>query len=254
MKNFDRGEHMSEDNQLMYEIFSDFIVQFKKTRGHVSTQELLERCSQSNVQFEDLIFAFSKLIALRYNWYSRNKSDGSGKVKDISFENDSVTITSWDNVRFEYSYQNGYRWRTQEGWISRNRIEDYLRVWPGYIDAIEDLFMPVREKLDELEMQRKINEERYHEDIKKTYDFLVEKFTLDRHPALRIWRNRNPINTEEVPENLKSIRHVKRLEITEPSFVYVWYLEVDRPSVSQVEAEFISRFQPKYNRTHIRKK
>lgn len=122
--------------------------------------------------------------------------------------------------------------------------------------------------------------------LKKTYEFLSAKFALDRHPTLRIWRNRNPVNIEEVPQCLKNIRHVKRLEITEPSFVYfllmeeevvyvgqttspwparilqhlksgdkefddVWYLEVDRPSVSQVEAEFIRKFQPKYNRTKV---
>lgn len=158
---------MFEDHQLLYEIVSDFIIRFKKTRDHDSIRELLERCSQSVIQIEDLIFVFAELIELRYNWYSRNESDGNGKVKDILFERDSMTITSWDNEWFEYSYQNGYRWRIQEGWISRNRIEDYLRVWPGYLDAIEDLFVPVREKLDELEMQKRLNEERYHEDFKK---------------------------------------------------------------------------------------
>ncbi|MCE5172520.1 hypothetical protein LQV63_24915 [Paenibacillus profundus] len=146
--------------------------------------------------------------------------------------------------------------------------------------------MPVRKKLEELESQKTLNEERYHEDFNKAYEFLLEKFTLDRHPTLRIWRNRNPVNIAEVPQCLANIRHVKRLEITEPSYVYfllmgeeivyvgqttspwparilqhlksgdkefddVWYLEVDRPSVSRVETEFIRKFQPKYNRAKV---
>lgn len=58
---------MSEDNQLLFEIVSDFIMRFKKTGGHDLIRELLERCSRST-------------------------------------------------------------WRTQGGLISRNSIEDNLRV------------------------------------------------------------------------------------------------------------------------------
>jgi len=214
------GIFLSEDNQLSYEIVADFIASFKKKSGHDSIQELLERCSRLNIEIGELIFVFARLIKLRYNWYSRSESDGSGRVKEISFENDSMTITSWDNDWFEYSYHNGYRWRTQGGLISRNNLEDNLCVWPGYIDAIEDMFLPLRKKFDELESQKKLNEERYHEDFKRTYEYLLSKFILDRHPTLRIWRNKNPIDKSEVPQCLESIRHVKRLEITEPSYVY----------------------------------
>ena len=105
---------MSEDNRLINEIVFDFIIKLKKRDKHSSIHDFLERTSRLNIQVEDLIFAFASLVELRYNWYSsRNESDGSGKVRSISFERDSLIITSWEDEWFEYSYQNGYRWRTR---------------------------------------------------------------------------------------------------------------------------------------------
>ena len=81
------------------------------------------------------------------------------------------------------------------------------------------------------------------------------------------------------------MRHIKRLEVCEPAYVYfllkeevvvyvgqttapwpsrilqhlnekekdfddVWYLEVDNPSMSEIEKAFIKMFRPKYNRAN----
>lgn len=110
-----------------------------------------------------------------------------------------------------------------------------------------------------------------------------KEYHIGRHPALARWRQAGARADAETPECLREVRHVKRLDSHDlPCHVYfllragvvvyvgqtskawplrildhieegmkefddVWYLEVDRPSLSDVEATYIRQFRPQYN-------
>lgn len=67
-------------------------------------------------------------------------------------------------------------------------------------------------KIYDLEREKEENDEKFKEQWDKTYEYLQEQFSLERHPTLKLWRNRNK-TTCETPTCLKDIRHIKRLEL-----------------------------------------
>lgn len=107
------------------------------------------------------------------------------------------------------------------------------------------------------------------------------KARIGRHRHLEYWRTCNPSSTEP-PAVLKDIEHAKQLETVQPCHVYfllkegevvyvgqtgsawpnrienhvrdegkdfddVWYVEVDRESMDEVEAHYIAFFRPPLN-------
>ena len=108
------------------------------------------------------------------------------------------------------------------------------------------------------------------------------EYSISRHKILEIWRQKN-ICTDDIPVALKSIRHIKRMDVILPCHIYfllksgqinyigqtkapwpqriithkkenripfddVWYLEVDAHSLSVAERQMINNFNPPYNK------
>lgn len=126
----------------------------------------------------------------------------------------------------------GHRWR-EDGcrWISRTRLEAALGSWPGYIDALEDIFSKIQEMpgwdLKNLPPVRDLlreHEEHVRQRVAEVYggyhDELKRSMANERHPELKAWRSHNPASSTERPETLRNIRYVKRLEISHPCHVY----------------------------------
>ena len=168
--------------------------------------------------------------------------------------------------------------------ISRSDAEVHLAAWPGYIDGLEDALNLLLEEQMKLERLETSLSEEYHRACIKAWEDERIRAANERHPQLRIWRERSPVADDRVPAALKSIRHIKQLEVNEPCCVYfllkeevvvvyvgqtfaflarqrilqhlrdgtksfddVCYLEVDRPSLTEVERHFINKFQPVYD-------
>ncbi len=276
------GEHVEDLKGLI----QDFFARFRRSVTRESASELVTTCIAEKHSVEDLVFLLTELVDTRYGWYStRTQSEGGGRVRDISIHGEGLSIQSWDGEEYQYSYEKGYRWRTPQGWISRDRLEDALGVWPGYIDAVEDLFRTVAKHIRQLREEKEQVKREFEERWSQAYEQLQHRMALDRHPTLRIWRERSR-RGDDVPDCLRSVRHVRRMQAMEPCYVYfllheeqvvyvgqttapwpariqqhmkegskrfddVWYLEVDRPSLNQAERAFIGRFQPVYNRTRL---
>ncbi|MBL8998729.1 MAG: hypothetical protein JNL44_15555 [Gemmatimonadetes bacterium] len=203
-------------------------------------------------------------------------------MQDIKFQRDSLSVTTYDGEEYEFQYERGYRWRTRHGWCSRSDVEDALGVWPGYVDAIEDLHRTVGHRIDELgELERRRREE-HARMWEMAHESALSNLELGRHAQLRVWRSRNTNASQSAPSALAEVRHVKRLEVSQPCHVYflvdhgevvyvgqtaepwparilshlkegtkqfddVWYLEVDRQSLLATEKVFIRRLRPRYN-------
>lgn len=202
-------------------------------------------------------------------WFKQRESgNGKGRVNKIEIQRDRLVVKTWKGEGFELVYQNGYRWREIDGLLeSRSNVEARLGVWPGYLDALEDVFREAQ---------------RLGSDYERIQQSLEEQYAIERHPELRRWRSENPTPPNQVPDVLRHIRHIKRLQISEPSYIYfllkeskvvyvgqtcapwpgrilqhlranaktfddVWYLESDRVSLDAIEKRFIDEFKPIYN-------
>ena len=248
-------------------------------------EKLIEDAESRGVDLKELIRRL--LITSEVSqWYFRRQSgDGSGHIKNVKTHGLGLSIETWDGASLEYcENQNGQRWRLGSSLISRIDAERFLGVWPGYLDAIEDLFWEFWRLKDDV----RTSHEELEENLKRKYTELYEDLrlwlSLARHPELKRWRELNPTPIYKIPPSLRHIRNLKQIEVSEPCYVYfllnsgevvyvgqtssawpkrilqhikdqekifddVWCLEVDRQSLTAVEGRFIKEFRPKYNRT-----
>jgi hypothetical protein len=246
----------------------------------------LTEVEASGFSASEVVAFLSTLFAAGYYPPQRLSGDGSGNVRDVSFNEHEIVLQGHNGCEYIFTFENGHRWRTQEGWISRARVEQELGTWPGYLDALEDLWEPIRRTYWLLEDGKRQQAQENDDRWEKAYEALFKMSSLARNPTMHLWRSKNSTSAETVPSALKAVRHVKRLEAIEPSYVYfllhegevvyvgqttspwpgrilqhideaakvfddVWYLEVDRQSVGQVESQFIRHYAPKYNRSGL---
>lgn len=217
-------------------------------------------------------------------YHQRQSNDGSGNVRDIQIKPGYLRVTTWDDEQFDFCEERGYRWREVGGlWMSRSRLEEQLGVWPGYVDALEDVFRTAQNFLAEFEWQKQESAEHMKKYYERLEEQLAYRYATERHPELRRWRSKNPTLTTTIPPALQSIKHIKQLETRQPCYVYfllkdsevvyvgqssapwpgrilqhlkdatksfddVWYLEVDHGSLSQIEQAYIRKLRPFYNR------
>lgn len=214
-----------------------------------------------------------------FEWDPRVKNSGAGDVRRMHISHRAIEIETHDGQRFSVSESHGLRWyKMGEGQKQRSEVEYQLRVWPGYLDAVEDAFETVMAFAHDLHSEHEAR-------LMAFYDNLKEKLAMDRHPRLRIWREKHPV-VSDVPDVLKDVRHVKNLDVNLPCHVYflllngeivyvgqtsapwparilahlkedekkfddVWFVEVDRQSLDAVENRYIQEFQPKYNQSGL---
>lgn len=250
-------------------------------------ERLIAEASAEAVDHIELVRRLLLLNRISDWYYQRCVSEGSGRVEDVEIHPGGLTLKIRNEQNLEYFQQaNGYRWRLGSALISRMEAERFLGVWPGYLDAIEGLFRYIFKSMFDLEHELKRAHEEITERAQKIYfqmsEELHQRSANERHPELRRWRDRSPATASIAPEKLKGIRNLKRLEISDPCHIYfllhkgevvyvgqtgaawpgriiqhlrgkqktfddVWYLEVDRPSLSIVERRFIDEFKPRYN-------
>ncbi len=260
-------------------------------------ERLLRRAREAGMSEVDAVWRLLLQANLGRWFQQRLASAGSGRIMDITLTRDSYVFTTCDHDRFEFvSRNNGRRWRHRGDLVSRNDVERELGVWPGYIDAVEDLCGQILEMIEEVEREKNTYAARLEIEAAEKrkrelawlagYSERIERHAaLERHSELKRWRLRNPTSADGCPQTLRHIRHIKRLDVSEPCYVYfllrkgqvvyvgqtsapwparilshlkdgtkefddVWYLEVDAQSIIQVEARFIREFDPPYNRTH----
>lgn len=217
-------------------------------------------------------------------YYQRQSRDGSGNVRDIQIKPKYLRVITWNDEQFDFCEERGYRWREVDSlWISRSHLEEQLEVWPGYVDALEDVFRTAQRFLEEFEWKQQESAEQMKKYYEKLEELLSYRYATERHPELRRWRTKNPTPTTTIPPALQSIKHIKQLETMQPCYVYfllkdsevvyvgqssapwpgrilqhlkdatksfddVWYLEVDHGSLNQVEQTYIRKLRPIYNR------
>jgi hypothetical protein len=247
-------------------------------------EQLLAECRAKGLTEVDVVWRLLSSIRTTHPWYQRQSNEGAGNVRSIEIKSKYLRVITWNDELFDFVEERGYRWREVGGlWISRSRLEEQLGVWPGYVDGLEDVFYTAQEFLDEFEQEK----HQYKEQLENRYEMFEEqleyRYAIERHPELRRWRARNPSTATNIPVVLQSIRHIKQIETSHPCYVYfllkdsevvyvgqssapwptrilqhikeetksfddVWYLEVDRRSLSEVEQSYIRKFSPIYNR------
>lgn len=247
-------------------------------------QDLLTKAEGNGVDTVELIRRLMLESDLAGWYHQRCAGDGAGRIKRINLVWGGFEFETWDGDRYEYSHErSGSRWRTNQGWISRTRLETALGVWPGYLDAIEDLYSQVQRFNDGLERAAKEARDRDLEWYLQRCEQERARWAVCRHPELARWREQNPTPTQDVPLALRSVRHIKHIDTAQACHVYfllregevvyvgqtaapwpsrilthlknpgktfddVWCLEVDYPSLNDVERHFIREFDPVYNR------
>lgn len=231
-------------------------------------------------------------------WRTRYQGQGSGRVHDVRITPEGAELHRDDGVIFKYKeLGNRLAWvPSHGGWIGRTTLEEELDVFPGYADGVEDAYGALRMAYAEVmaerhALQREFAErfDRLHAELEKQFENAEAARFATRHPKLSLWRSKNPTPTEQIPEPLRTVGAVKRMDTDQPCVVYfllhqeevvyvgqttmawpgrieqhlkerakvfddVWYLECDRDSLDAVEQAMIKRFQPKYNIAGNRKK
>lgn len=215
----------------------------------------------------------------RYEYRERN--NGNGDIKKVEFSSPRrgcsygmVKLTSGGNGSV-YKYENGRWWNG--GFISRNRVEDELRLWPGYLDGVESMLDAMEEKTEEIEQGwLKLADEKRE---------LEWKYNTQRRSLWDSWSVKNPSSGENMPECLSGVGGAERLEVVERGYVYflidkdkvvyvgqtkctwpqridnhlregqkvfddVWYVGVPIKELDNVEKKYIKKFKPKYNVTN----
>lgn len=204
---------------------------------------------------------------------SRRINDGSGCVREIDISDFEVCLKTWENEEFTFDGSRK-RWTHNGAPTNRNVIEDRLKVWPGYLDCLEDLFINrLREEWD-----RESNAKRLYWDAHKMSERLEQEYAR----LSRITTKREKPAPTQPPIQLKSIVGVERAHFNQSCYVYflldgdevvyvgktsqpwpkrildhikngaidfddVWRLEVDESSLNDVELKYIKKFKPKYN-------
>jgi hypothetical protein len=196
-------------------------------------------------------------------------------------------LFSGDRVTYERR-SNGFYW-TGHGNTSADRLDVTRGAPAGYFDGVAAMFHAMnRFRAQMMEEVEKLREEVREQDRRnfQMHSDMIERLyrqvSLGRHGQLNHWREQNPTPEGTVPDCLKDVRHIKRIEIEYPCYVYfllhesavvyvgrttspwplrvlqhveegvkqfddVWCVECDRQSVTRVEAAYIRRFRPKYN-------
>jgi hypothetical protein len=239
-------------------------------------------------EVQDLDDYYDKYVKCLNVYGGRTAGEGAGKIRNIRFkrawDNEiyEFIFTTWDDKEYKYDMERQKRWLCNNVLISRNNIEEELEVWPGYLDAVEDFIYYFSHEECLLENRKRILEEECELKWEKLEEKLATDYSFARHGQLYLWRRKNPVDSKDVPAPLKNVRHVKKLEVIEPSHVYfllknnqvvyvgqtntawpqrilshikegvkdfddVWYLEVDASSLNVVEKEYIRKFKPKHN-------
>lgn len=226
-----------------------------------------------------IIRAFARGAAS--GWPGRTASHNEFSIK-IEFDKNNIHIRKdfyKDNKFriFKFELSNGWRWKDKHyGWISRDDIENILDVNYGFLDGIETGFFIYKENHDAI--QEAIQQ------IRNNYENEYKRRFIERHPELRRWREQNPCK-EEKPKCLKNIKYLKRIDISQPCYVYfllkdsnvvyvgqtssawplrilqhykdetkkfddVWFIETDKTSLNWIEQKYINEFKPIYNKSN----
>jgi len=186
---------------------------------------------------------------------------------------------------------NGTYW----GNPGRRKIEHVckaLGVTEQYLDGIEDMWKAFEDYIgdhisNELRERSKRLDEYYEELYNEELVKLSDKYENFRDIELKRWREETPRNNEDVPEALKGIEHLKRLEVADPCYIYflmddeevvyvgkttnawpcrvkqhvddgqkkfndVWYIRTLGKDLDSLEIQYIKKYKPKYNVEHNR--
>jgi hypothetical protein len=233
----------------------------------------------SDVELIRRLMLLNRLVAQNIPRFAKN---GSGSVREVKLGPGTIYLITFDDKEIECGFEKGIRWRIRGELVSRNDVEKVLGVWPGYLDAIEQLKDYIDDVLRDLESRARAVQEQEYETKLKAEEDARRIWSNSRHPELRQWRERHPAS-EKLPQSIQHIRYIKRLVVSEPAYIYfllqagkvvyvgqtsspwpgrilqhlnenaklfddVWYLEVDKPSLNYVERRFIIEFKPIYNR------
>ena len=190
--------------------------------------KLVELAGARGIKTDEVLLRLLRWVAVSGFGFKRHRGHGRGAVRHIEFDESQLVLISDDDIRYTYSspvWGGHRRWKRFEmEFISRYQLEEELGVWPGYIDAVEELYEYLirwykeRTAESDSKVMKELKEQfAWHE---RTENALRMQYATARHADLKLWRERNPISAEEVPAALRSIGHVKRLAVNEPCHVY----------------------------------
>lgn len=214
---------------------------------------LIQQSRDDGIDEVELIRRLLLRNEVTHPWYPRQSSEGAGRIRKVEVRANRFVVTSDKGIDYEFFEMHGYRWRENGGpWISRSDLESELGAWPGYIDALEDVFHQMREfsvwDLRSLPLVQDLlreQKETLYREFQRHYDeFRAETVRLlanERHPELKAWRSNNPVPSTERPEMLRNIRNVKRLEISHPCHVYFLLKSGEVVYVGQTSAAWPNR-------------
>lgn len=96
----------------------DFFIKYTGKINKQNVAEFIQLSNEENISVEEIILPLLSFLDVHHvrSW-SRSRSEGGGRVKNIDLWKDSMKIQTWDDEEFEFTYERGFRWRTQQGWV-----------------------------------------------------------------------------------------------------------------------------------------
>lgn len=249
-----------------------------------AAKEVIDSAIARNVDNVELVRRLLLRDRLANGYTNRQKGHGACGVHRMDESDDGIKLTWLAGRVLEYSRDRppASAWLLDGVRITRTEAELQLGLWPGFLDGIELCEMNLRRLRRDAEMNLKLETARVLEELK-------QETRAERHRLLAKWRDgRTTISSGPVPHAIEHVRKIKRFDgvlachvyflLHEGVVVYVgqsgaawptrieshfcdeekdfdeiWYLEVDRPSLLDVERKFIAEFRPKYNKSGLRK-
>lgn len=189
--------------------------------------------NKTESQFE-LLYYLTKLVERADLWsYLAPRQAGDARShSEFEFDPNELRVRIKDTSLTYRLHGSGYRWyESGNGYVSRDYVEKLLSAWPGYVDALEDLWDEVQATLRKVEENGKKRWEAQNEEWNWRFNQLKEiaerdlvaarrEAALGRHAALERWRKDAPLRADR-PVALAEISGIKQLaQVQLPCYVY----------------------------------
>lgn len=242
-------------------------------------KEVIDSAKDRGVDNVELIRRLLFRDRLANGYTNRREGHGAFGARHMEEIDGGLTLTWRDGRVLTYCIHNGHvnRWMLDGSRVTRTDAELELGLWPGFLDAVELCAMNLSRLRDAAHKETQ-------EAMKRAVEEMKREARMHRHQLLSKWRNKGvTIDSGPLPETIRHVRAIKRFDgviachvyflLHKGSVVYVgqsgdawpkrvhahlkdkdkvfddiWYLEVDRPSLTVVERRFIEEFRPKYNK------